>query len=197
MKEILIATQNKGKLKEYNAALNPLGYNCISLNDVNFNGEIEENGLTFFDNAYIKAKTISDLFNKITIGDDSGLIVKALPFELGVKSKRFSKEATDKANNKLLLEKLDKISNREAYFETALVIYFPNGEYKKYQGTVNGRIARDYLGHFGFGYDPLFIVDELNIRMAELQKEEKNRISHRGKAIKKLIEDIKNENIII
>ncbi|MCK4551771.1 MAG: RdgB/HAM1 family non-canonical purine NTP pyrophosphatase [Tenericutes bacterium] len=197
MKRILIATQNEGKMDEFNAAFNPLGYSCISLNDVGFKEEIIENGLTFFDNAYIKAKYISDKYNLVTLADDSGLIVEALPNELGVKSKRFSKEATHEANNLLLLEKMKNIVDRTAYFISQLVLYYPGGKFYTYQGRVYGEIGFDLRGNFGFGYDPLFIVDVIYKRMAELTKTEKNQVSHRGNALNKLIEDIKNEVIVI
>ncbi len=197
VKNILIATQNEGKMVEFNAAFNPLGYNCISLNDIGFDSEVIEDGKTFFENAYKKAKEIGELFNMITLADDSGLIVEALPYELGVKSKRFSKSGTHRDNNILLLAKLKNTYNRTAYFVSQLVLYYPGGKFYTYQGRVYGEIAYDLKGDFGFGYDPLFIVDGLNKRMAELTEEEKNKISHRGNALKKLIRDIENEVIII
>ena len=197
MKNILIATQNEGKMVEFNAAFNPLGYNCISLNDVGFDSEIIEDGQTFFENAYKKAKEISEKYNMITLADDSGIIVEALPNELGVNSKRFSKTGKHKDNNILLLEKLKNQTNREAYFISQLVLYYPGGKFYTYQGRVYGEIANNLKGDFGFGYDPLFIVDGLNKRMAELTKEEKNKISHRGNALNKMIRDIRNEVIVI
>jgi len=197
MKEILVATQNEGKMKEVRASLNPLGYSCISLNDISFVGKIEEDGKSFFDNAYKKAKVISEKYHKIVLADDSGLVVSALPDELGVKSKRFSKSGEDIDNNKLLLKKLVNETDRTAYFISQLVIYFPTGKFYTYQGRVYGAIAKDSKGTNGFGYDPLFIVDELNVRMAELSKEEKNKISHRGMALEKLVKDIIDEIITV
>ncbi len=163
----------------------------LSLNDIGHKDDIEEDGETFLENALKKAKTIADLYECETIADDSGLIVNALPGELGVRSKRFSPLATYHDNNKLLLEKLEHQSDRTAYFISVLVHYFPSGEYRSYEGRVDGRIADDLRGKNGFGYDPLFHVDELDKRMAELSREEKNMISHRGRAIKKLVEDLK------
>lgn len=197
MKNILIATQNEGKMIEFNSAFNPLGYNCISLNDIGFTSEITEDGETFFENAYMKAKLIAEKFNMVTLADDSGLIVEALPDELGVKSKRFSKSGNHKDNNILLLKKLENITDRSAYFVSQLVLYYPGGKFYTYQGRVYGEIARDFKGENGFGYDPLFIVDGLDKRMAELTKEEKNKVSHRGNALEKMIRDIKNETIVI
>lgn len=197
MKKILIATHNEGKMNEFVQALEPLGYECISLNTIAYNEEIVEDGDTFLENAYKKAKFISEKFNQITIADDSGLIVKALPNELGVKSKRFSETGKDLDNNWLLLERLKDVDDREAYFVSQLVVYYPGGKFYTYKGRVNGTIARNFKGFNGFGYDPLFIVDSLGKRMAELTRAEKNKISHRGDALKKLIKDIKDENISI
>lgn len=197
MKEILLATQNPHKILEFNHALEPFGIKCIYLNDLNFTGEIIEDGKTFFDNAYIKAKTISKLYNKITLADDSGLMVNALPDELGVKSKRFSKTGDDTDNNNLLLKKMRDETDRSAYFVSQLVIYYPDGKFYTYQGRVSGTIANEIKGVNGFGYDPLFIVEDLNKRMAELTREEKNFVSHRGNAIQKLVRDLKNEVITI
>jgi len=197
MKTILIATQNEDKMKEFRSAFQPLGYQCISLHDVSFHEDIIEDGLTFFDNAYKKAKTISMKYDMIALADDSGLIVTALPDELGVNSKRFSREATYEANNQLLLQKLADEADRSAYFITQLVLYYPNGKFYTYQGRVYGSIALDCKGLYGFGYDPLFVIDGLDKRMAELTKEEKNEISHRGRALNKLVEDIKHGIITI
>lgn len=197
MKKLLIATKNEGKMKEFKAKLEPLGFKLYSLNDIGFNSEIEETGETFLENALIKAKTIAKEYNLVTLADDSGLIVDALPGELGVKSKRFSKTGKDSDNNILLLEKLKTKTNRKARFVSQLVLYYPNDSYYSYLGKVEGVIAKEPLGTNGFGYDPIFQVLELDTRMALLTKEEKNKISHRGRALEKLVEDIINENITI
>ncbi len=197
MKKLIIATTNKAKFKEINSLLKPLNIQCFSLSDINWNKEIKEDGNTFLENALKKAKTIAKLYNIPTLSDDSGLVVEAIPDLLGVKSKRFSKEGTDKANNEKLLKLLKNSTNRKAYFISELVLYFPNDTFFNYQGIVKGEIAYDYKGKYGFGYDPLFIIKNTNKRMAELNEEEKNKISHRGIALSKLIEDIKNEVIDI
>ena len=131
------------------------------------------------------------------IADDSGLIVQALPDELGVASKRFSTTATYEDNNALLLEKLQGVKDRSAYFIAQLVVYQPSGEFYTYQGRVYGTIAHDLKGTHGFGYDPLFYIETLGKRMSELTKEEKNQISHRGIAIQKLVEDLTHEVITL
>ena len=197
MKEILIATQNEQKMLEFTQALESLGYKCISLNEIGFTDEIIEDGKTFFENAFKKAKTISLKYNMIALADDSGLIVNALPNDLGVRSKRFSKSGLDKDNNALLVKKLKNETDRSAYFVSQLVLYYPGGKFYTYQGRVYGEIAKELKGINGFGYDPLFQIEDLNKRMAELTREEKNHVSHRGNAIKKFVKDLKNEVITI
>jgi len=197
MKKLIIATHNKNKFNEIKALLEPFQIICLSLNQIGFDTEIVEDGDSFFENAMKKAKTIAEQYQIPTLGDDSGLIVDAIPDKLGVLSKRFSKEGTDKANNELLLETLKGETNRSAHFVSQLVLYFPDGTYYTYIGKVDGHVANDYLGTHGFGYDPLFIIDELGKRMAELPQEEKNKISHRARALGQLIEDIKHEVLVI
>lgn len=197
MKEIIIATNNKDKFQEIRKLMEPLGFHCLSLSDIGFNDEIVEDGETFFDNAYKKARTIAQMYHMPTIGDDSGLIVNALPDLLGVKSKRFSEQATYAANNELLLEMLQNTQDRGAHFVSMLVLAIPDGPFYAFQGRVDGEIATDYKGTNGFGYDPLFIVTELRKRMAELTRDEKNRVSHRGRALQKLIEGIQDGTVDI
>jgi len=150
MRKLIIATHNKNKFNEIKALLEPFSINCLSLNQIGFNIEIEEDGDSFFENAMKKAKTIADRYQIPTLGDDSGLIVDAIPNKLGVLSKRFSKEGTDQANNELLLGTLKSETNRSAHFVSQLVLYFPNGSYYTYIGKVDGHIADDFLGTHGF-----------------------------------------------
>ncbi len=197
MKIIILATKNKGKIKEYNAALNPLGFTCVSLLDLKYEKEIIENGKTFIENAKIKAKAIGEEFNALTIADDSGLVVDALPGELGINSKRFSEEQTAEANNKLLLKKMKNQKNRNAHFVCALVLYNPKKGYFTFEGRVDGIIKENLKGNKGFGYDPLFFLPSKGLRMAELSEAEKNEISHRGVALKKLVLAIEENHEII
>ncbi len=197
MKKLIIATQNKNKFQEIRALLKPLNIQSLSLNDLNWKEEIIEDGNSFFENALKKAKTIAKFYNLPTLGDDSGLVVEALPNLLGIKSKRFSFEGTSKANNEKLLTLLEDKPNRKAYFVSEIVLYYPNDKYYHYIGKVYGEIANDYKGKNGFGYDPLFIVKGTNKHMAEFSEKEKNKISHRANALKQFIEDIKNEVVII
>lgn len=195
MKRLVIATNNEHKLREIETLLRPLGIECLSLKDIGFTEEIDENGLTFFDNAQKKAEIVAKHSGLVSLGDDSGLVVDSLPEELGVKSKRFSSSGVTSDNNLLLLKKLEGKTNRQAHFISQIVLVLPNGLYYAYEGRVDGEIAFDSKGTNGFGYDPLFIIAGDGRRMAELCESEKNEISHRGRAIMKLIEDIKNETI--
>ncbi len=197
MKTLVIATHNKNKYQEIKALLEPYGILCKSLTDIGYVEEILEDEETFLGNAMKKAKTIAFATGLVTLGDDSGLIVDSLPELLGVKSKRFSKEGTSLSNNQLLLDMLKNERNRAARFISQLVLYYPNDTYYTYLGKVEGEIAFDFVGNNGFGYDPIFIVKETGKRMAELSQDEKNRISHRGRALAQLIEDIKNETVVI
>ena len=197
MKTLIIATHNQHKFNEISEKLKNFHVNCLSLNDIGWTQEIKEDGNTFLENALHKAKTVSDKHHSIVLADDSGLIVDALPGLLGVKSKRFSPSATKDDNNQLLLQMLDGLPNRNARFVSQMVLYYPDGLYYSYQGVVEGSIAFDCKGSNGFGYDPLFIVKDKQCRMAELSESEKNRISHRGLALERFIEDLKNESIVI
>ncbi len=197
MKIIILATKNAGKIAEFRKALEPLGFNCVSLLDLHYDEEIKETGKTFLANAKIKAKTIGKKYQELCLGDDSGLIVDALPNLLGVNSKRFSESETYADNNKLLLEILKGEKNRNAHFETALVLYNPQKGFYEFFGRVDGIIMEDLKGENGFGYDPLFFIPSLGRRLAELSKEEKNAISHRGKAIQAFIKAIEDNHEII
>ncbi|MCF7926129.1 MAG: RdgB/HAM1 family non-canonical purine NTP pyrophosphatase [Candidatus Izimaplasma sp.] len=192
MKEVLIATKNKHKIKELSTVLLPLGFNIKSLYDYPQLPDIIEDQKTFKGNALKKAKTLSQLTNRPVIADDSGLQVKALNDAPGIYSSRFaSKHATDKQNNNLLLKKLKNISNREARFITSICLYIPTKEPIYFTGILNGRIATNYKGENGFGYDPIFIEEGSNKHLAELTLQEKTQISHRAKATQKLISYLK------
>jgi len=188
--DIIFASTNKGKIREFKEILAPYGINIISLNDIGFNGDIVEDGLTFLDNAIIKAKTISKLYNKPAMSDDSGICVVALNNAPGVHSARYSPNRDDKENNKLLLKNLEGITDRRAFYECDIVIYFPDDRYYSYEGKCYGKIDYKETGNLGFGYDPLFIPDGFDISFGLIPAEEKNKISHRGKAIQSMLKDI-------
>lgn len=186
---ILLATNNLNKLNEFKKKLKGFPIELISLNDLNDNTEVDEIENTFHGNAYLKARYFYDKYNMPVLSDDSGLICKFnnLP---GVKSKRFASEnSNDYQNNIKLLNILDGVTNRDAYFITVLCFIY-NGETFYFEGTLNGTIAHDLVGNNGFGYDPLFVIGDT--RLAELSIEEKNNISHRANAINNWIFFIKN-----
>ncbi len=151
--------------------------------------EIEETGKTFEENAILKAKAVHEVISNTILADDSGLVVNALPSQLGVKSKRFSKTQTDSDNIDLLLEKLKNKTDRTAYFICVIVLLIDKDTIKVYQGKTTGKITYQRQGDNGFGYDPVFLVDEVNKTYAEMTLSEKQIYSHRGKAIHALIED--------
>ena len=188
--DIIFASTNKGKIREFKEILEPYGINVISLNDIGFNEDIVEDGTTFLENALIKAKTIAKKYNKVAMSDDSGICVEALNGAPGIHSARYSPNRDDKENNKLLLKNLGDNKNRRAYYECDIVIYFPNDKYYSYVGKCYGNIDYKEEGNAGFGYDPLFIPDGFDVSFGLISAEEKNKISHRGKAIREMLKDI-------
>jgi len=197
MKEtIILATKNKGKLKEFKELLdeNDLNYNVISLHDLEEVPEIVENGTTFKENASIKARKIFFKYNLPVIADDSGIIAEALGNEPGVYSARYAGEdATDEENNKKLIEKLKNFKNKKAYFKCVLCYINANGETFFTEGKCEGEIIETPRGKNGFGYDPIFYIPELGKTVAELDSKTKNKISHRGKAFRELVNILKKE----
>ncbi|NMD70680.1 XTP/dITP diphosphatase [Bacillus sp. DNRA2] len=195
MKEIIIATKNKGKTKEFQQMFAKRGYQVRTLLDFPELADVEETGTTFEENAILKAETISKQLDKIVIADDSGLVIDALDGRPGVYSARYAGEAkSDEANNDKVLAELADVpdENRTARFYCALAIAVPGKLTKTVSGTVEGRILHERIGTNGFGYDPIFFSLEANRGMAELSSEEKNQISHRGKALKKLDEQFES-----
>lgn len=188
MEEIIIATKNKGKMKEFKRILLPLGYNAVSAEEAGFTEEIEENGITFEENAAIKARTICAACGKAAIGDDSGLCVDALGGAPGVYSARYAGEGhDDEANIQKLLKNMRDVpkDERGAHFECAIVCVFPDGREICAKGRCDGEILYEKKGNGGFGYDPIFGVWG-NKSFGELSSEEKDAVSHRGRALKKL-----------
>lgn len=192
MKDILIATKNKHKYIEIQKALKPLGYNVLTLFDFDEFPEIIEDKDTFRGNALKKAKELSDYLGKDVIADDSGLEVFALNNEPGVYSARYGGEAaTYDDNNKLLLKNMTNINDRGARFVTTMCLYRLHEEPVYFEDYLYGSIATEYKGTNGFGYDPIFIVKNDGRHLAELNLDEKNKISHRGKCLQKLITYLK------
>ncbi len=189
MKEAIIATHNPGKVKEFKEILEPRGYFVKSLAEIGFTEEIEETGHTFEENAILKAEAVAKAVNKMVIADDSGLSIDNLGGRPGVYSARYAGEQKDdQANIEKVLSELKGIEKeqRTARFRCALAVSIPGEETKTVEGHVEGYIAEEPRGEYGFGYDPIFIVKDKDKTMAELTSDEKNKISHRADALKKL-----------
>ena len=187
--KIILASNNKNKLREFREILQPRGFEVLSLSDCNINIDIEETGTTFVENATIKAKTIYNMTKLPCIADDSGLVVAYLNREPGIYSSRYAGEnASDHDRCNLILSKLENvpIELRESRFVCAICYINANGEVKTVSGTCEGYIGFEEKGQNGFGYDPIFMYGAKSF--AELSAEEKNLISHRSNALKKLVE---------
>lgn len=191
--KLLIATHNEGKVKEFRKMFASLGIEVESLNDYPDLPEVEETGMTFEENARLKAETISKLTGRMVLADDSGLKVDALGGLPGVWSARFSApEPTDAKNNAKLLHEMAMVleqEDRSAQFHSTLVVAAPDKESLVVAADWPGYIAFELKGEDGFGYDPLFLIGETGRTAAQLSPEEKNAISHRGLAMKKLMEE--------
>lgn len=198
MQEIIIATKNSGKAKEFCALFEPYGMMVKTLLDFDKSiPEIKETGTTFYENARLKAEGIAGLLKKPVVADDSGLVVRALDGQPGVYSARYAGEPKDdKRNNEKLLDELANTEDRSAYFNCVLAFCIPNKETIYAEGKCPGKIAEKLIGDNGFGYDPLFIPDGYNRTMAQLDSEEKNRISHRYYALKNLEELLQESGLL-
>ncbi len=199
MERVILASRNKGKLREICAILEKFGMETVSRDDAGLpTFEVEETGETFEENSFIKAKAISDLTHAITIADDSGLEVDALNGAPGVYSARYAGEGCTPAdNNEKLLRELQDVpeGKRGAAFVSVITMLFPNGEQLVARGECRGRIALELRGDAGFGYDPLFIPDGESRSFGEMSADEKNRISHRARSLQileKMIQERKH-----
>lgn len=185
---IVIATKNQGKLKEFRSILSEAYDDILSLADFDDIPDIEETGLSFRENAFIKAKTTSDFLGMDAIGDDSGLIVDALGGAPGIYSARYAGEgASDDENNEKLLSELKGEKNRTARFVCCIALVFASGMKEFFEGECCGQIIQEKRGENGFGYDPVFYLPQHGKTMAEFGPDIKNRISHRAKASEKLL----------
>jgi XTP/dITP diphosphohydrolase len=187
--EIIVATKNRGKIREIRKALRGLGLKIHSLNDFSDVPEIVEDGESFTENALKKARFYSKYFKKLTIADDSGLEVDVLKGLPGIYSARYAGEgASSRQNNQKLLREMEgiRISKRGARFKCVVAMVSTDGREAVVEGSCRGRIGFRETGKKGFGYDPIFILPQYGKTMAQLTLEEKNRVSHRGKALRKL-----------
>ena len=190
--KLLVATNNQGKLKEFNEILGELGIECVSLKDMGISVDVEETGTTFLENALLKAKEIYNIAKIPTISDDSGLMVDALSGEPGVYSARYAGEhANDQKNMDKLLAKLQGVKNRAARFKSVIAAVFSEEDIVVSEGECEGVIIDEKLGENGFGYDPIFYVEALHKTFAQMTDGEKNSLSHRGNAIRNLKEQLK------
>lgn len=190
--KLLVATNNKGKLKEFNEILGELGIECVSLKDMDITVDVEETGTTFLENALLKAKEIYKIAGVPTISDDSGLMVDVLNGEPGVYSARYAGEPSDDNKNMdKLLSNLQGEENRTARFKSVIAAVFSEDDILVSEGECEGRIIDEKRGTNGFGYDPIFYVDVYSKTFAEMTDEEKNSLSHRGNAIRALKEQLK------
>jgi len=186
--KIIIATQNDSKIAEIKQILD-LNFEFETYNDFSDWPDVAETGSTFRENAIIKAKALAEKYKMPAVADDSGLVVEALGGAPGVLSSRYSgEEANDAQNLAKLLSKMAGINNREAAFQTVVAYCTPEGEAIYAEGKVGGQIIGQPRGTGGFGYDPVFVPDGYSETFAEMSAEEKNKLSHRGQAFRKLKE---------
>ena len=187
--ELIVATRNGGKVREIREALKGLGLRIHSLSDFPNVPEIEEDGKSFAENALKKARFYSKHFGKLVLADDSGLQVDGLNGLPGIYSARYAKEgATSQENNQKLLREMQglPVSKRRARFKCIIAVVSHDGREAVAEGSCTGRIGFKEKGKKGFGYDPLFLLPKCGKTMAELSLKEKNAVSHRGKALRKI-----------
>ena len=192
--KIILATKNKGKIREFCEALSEIGWEGVPLSEVADVSEPEETGITFMENALQKAHAYAKAVGMPVLSDDSGIIADILGDEPGIYSARYAGvHGDDEANNQKLIERLRPYSgdDRRAHYVCAVALVFPDGKSVTAEGTCEGILRDFYAGSGGFGYDPLFYLPQFGKTMAEISLEEKNKISHRGNALRKLIEKIK------
>lgn len=195
MKKLILASNNENKIKEIKDILSPLNVQVISLKEAGVNVEVEEDGKTFMENAYKKAKEIYDIVSNedyMVLADDSGLTVEALNGAPGVYSARFAGEhGNTKKNNEKLLMLMQNISDRRAKFICNMVLIINEKNVIRVQGEVEGLIIKEENGENGFGYDPLFYIPEYKMTFGQMDSKTKNLISHRKKALINLEEAIR------
>ena len=194
MKKLIFATGNQGKLKEIREIMADLDVEVLSMKEAGVQTEIEENGTTFEEKAVIKARAVGKLTGELTLADDSGLEIDYLNKEPGVYSARYMGEDTSyHVKNASLIKRLEGVpmEQRTARFVCVIAAVFPDGKVETARGTIEGVIGYEERGENGFGYDPIFYVPELNCSTAELTPGQKNEISHRGKALRKMKEILK------
>ena len=200
MKKIIIASNNKGKIREIRAIIGEQDIELLDLKDIGFTDEITEDGYSIKENAVKKGLSVMKAVGELTIADDSGLEVDAIDGQPGVLSARFSGEgATDESNNRKLLELLSNIpmEKRGAQFRCVMALIYPNGRILTAEGICRGRIAYKPIGDKGFGYDPIFIPNGYDKTFSQLGSHVKNQISHRAIALDKMKGIMIREGLIV
>ncbi len=192
MKTIVLASNNSHKIEEFKTILKD--YNIVTMNEVGFTDDIVEDGSTFLENSLIKARALIKFLNEqnkpsIVIADDSGLCVNTLDGAPGIYSARYAGNHDFKANRNKLLKDLENKTDRTAYFVCLLVVMNPDGSFSYVEGKTFGQITKEELGKTDFGYDCLFYSNELKKTFGQASDKEKNSVSHRGRAIAKLLEE--------
>ena len=194
--KIIFATGNKNKMREIREILSDLGMEILSMKEAGIEKEINENGKTFEENALIKARTVAEDTDAVVLADDSGLEIDYLNKEPGIYSARYLGEDTSyEIKNQALLDRLSgvKKEDRTARFVCAIAAVLPDKREFVVRETIEGYIGEKPAGTNGFGYDPIFYVDEYGCSTAELSEEKKNEVSHRGKALRAMREVLKKE----
>ncbi len=194
--KIIFATGNKNKMREIREILSDLGMEILSMKEAGIDKEINENGKTFEENALIKARTVAEDTDAVVLADDSGLEIDYLNKEPGIYSARYLGEDTSyEIKNQALLDRLSgvKKEDRTARFVCAIAAVLPDKREFVVRETIEGYIGEKPAGTNGFGYDPIFYVDEYGCSTAELSEEKKNEVSHRGKALRAMREVLKKE----
>ena len=196
MTKIIIATSNEGKLKEFRSLLAHKDVDIISMKEAGINIDIDENGTTFEENAAIKAKTVCEYSKCLCLSDDSGLVIDCLGGEPGIYSARYLGHDTPYTEkNRIITDRLKDVPDKErtARYVCAVAAAFPDGRVITVEDTLEGVIAREPVGEGGFGYDPIFYYPPLGVTTAQLTAEEKNAISHRGKALRRMVDLLEKE----
>ena len=182
--ELIIASNNKGKIREYKDIFEPFGFQVFSQSEKNIDLEVEETGTTFEENAELKAQAVYDRTHCYVLSDDSGLEVEALNNEPGIFSARYKGLETEHERRMAILQELEGSDNRNAHFVCCICLIEDNGTKHLFKGIWNGTISFAEEGENGFGYDPIIYYPPFGKTMADMDKDEKNSISHRGKAVR-------------
>ncbi len=194
---MILATNNAHKLREFREILSPCGVEIVSLSEMGVTSDPEETGVTFAENAYIKAKAVADKTGMAAIADDSGLAVDALGGAPGIHSARYTgrHDDTDADRRNLLFRNMQGMTERSARFVSAISCVFANGETLEAEGYCEGQISQEERGEGGFGYDSMFIPVGESRTMAEMSADEKNEISHRGKSLRIIAEKMRERDV--